>query len=247
MKHRPILFSTPMVQAIMGGNKTQTRRVVKPQPTGLPCGKCVSSTDKEDIGTYGFADGERITASIKCPYGQIGDVLWVREAWRLISWDFEDGSAFIDYKEGMPIWIDLDEDGEEWLLNQVELLEKKGCISAESMDEDGHYQVLKHFPWKPSIHMPKAAARIFLRITDIRVERLQDISEEDAIAEGIGNAENGRMGYKDYLDSDSATFHAKQSFESLWQSINGAESWDENPWVWVITFESIEKPENFIP
>jgi hypothetical protein len=96
--------------------------------------------------------------------------------------------------------------------------------------------------WKPSIYMPKEACRIFLKITEIRVERLQDISEQCAVKEGISNNETK---YYDYLRKEFITESAYHSFFTLWESINGEGSWDANPWVWVIKFEQIEKPEDF--
>lgn len=103
--------------------------------------------------------------------------------------------------------------------------------------------------WKPSIHMPKKAARIFLKVISVKVERLQDISEEDAKNEGVKLLENGS--YQCYFNSEIAqnymyTRSPKKSFETLWQSINGINSWDLNPWVWIIEFEKIEKPEDFL-
>lgn len=104
----------------------------------------------------------------------------------------------------------------------------------------------QNIKWKPSIFMPKEAARIFLKVKNIRLERLQDISEEDAIAEGIIKiADYGNTGYKLYTEPDAAysDIDALESFESLWNSINGEDSWKENPYVWVIEFERIAKPE----
>ena len=106
----------------------------------------------------------------------------------------------------------------------------------------GDYEITK---WKPSIFMPKEAARIFLRVMGIRAERLQDISEEDAIAEGILQIEPEFLprGWKDYLSNPEIPFmKPKKSFVSLWQSINGEQSWNDNPYVWVIPFERVENP-----
>jgi len=191
MKAYPILFSTPMVQAILDGRKTQTRRVVK----GKECWP-------------------------KCPYGQPGDVLWVRES---IAPTF---GEYLHKETNLPFIYKAD---------------VKGLTESEEkslMKEFG-------FKYKPSIHMTKAACRIFLQVKDVRVERLQDISEYDAIAEGVKHwysflyAENR---YQDYLNSTSSWRSSISSFQSLWASINGLESWDANPQVWVIEFERIEKP-----
>lgn len=207
MKLRPILFSTEMVQAILAGCKTQTRRVVKPQPDGYPCGICTSSTESKDIGAFGFAKDERITANIKCHYGQVGDVLWVRETWA-------PALGYFAYKA-------------DYTAETLALPENKGL-------------------WKPSIHMPFEAARIFLQITDIRVERLQDITEEDAKAEGVWPSDRDMtlaQRYYNYCNpSNPQGFSFKVGFELFWQSINGKDSWNANLWVWVIEFERIEKP-----
>ena len=194
MKHRPILFSTAMVQAILDGRKTQTRRVVK------------GPVMKLDYV---------IATTVPCPYGQPGDVLWVRETWAHTSQlniNPEDENYGYVYKaDGQP-W----EDYEGW-------------------------------KWKPSIHMPREAARMFLRIKAVRVERLQEISEEDALAEGIGRINvrltNYDLAYRDYIHPGVFFRVPLWSFKSLWESINGPESWQANPWVWVVEFERITKEE----
>jgi hypothetical protein len=117
-------------------------------------------------------------------------------------------------------------------------------------DTDNPIYLDKSFKWKPSLFMPKEACRIFLKITNIRVERLQDISEKDAVLEGvriIHFAEGKFAVFKNYLlKEEKGTLNPIKSFFSLWESINGKESLNSNPWVWVIEFERIDKPENFI-
>jgi hypothetical protein len=144
--------------------------------------------------------------SEKCPYGKIGDVLWVREKFRL----------------GVSVF-----------------------------DEDYYYAAdsspieIKRFKWKPSIFMPKKACRIFLEIIDIRIERLNDISKSDARKEGISKIRNSLFGdfrYADYLNPLDQWRCPISSFQSLWQKINGMESWEKNPWVWVISFKQVERP-----
>jgi len=215
MKFIQILFSTEMVQAIQAGRKTQTRRVVKPQP---PKG-CEDNEPCIDWCDYDHKKGfQRCYASwetvfhpdgfhtVVCPYGKVGDVLWVRETF-------------------------MESDGEYFY---------KADYDADDR---------KYISWKPSLFMPKSAARIFLKITNIRVERLNDISEEDAIKEGIEELHVAPfvICYKDYFDT-KAPLHSDPifSFCTLWQSINGIGSWELNPWVWVIEFERIEKPQNFL-
>jgi hypothetical protein len=175
MKARPILFSTPMVQAILEGRKTQTRRVVKPQPGDHP----------DDDGHVLY----------RCPYGQVGDVLWVKETYAYARYDFDHIADQFIYKS----------------------------------DYSDHFVYWK---WKPSLFMPKSAARIFLKITNVRVKRLHHISSTDIKSEGAHYT-------IDYYDS------LLDAWQSLWQSINGEQSWNGNPYVWVIEFERIDKPENF--
>lgn len=174
-----------MVEAILDGRKTQTRRA-----------RGATFQNFEEF------------ARIKCPYGKPGDRLWVRETWQITNFlhPSDENYGYI-YKAS--------ENGKDWQENTEE------------------------WKWKPSIHMPKAAARIWLEITETRLERLQDISKEDAIAEGIEPVADG---YKNYMPKLSSTSQfcwptAYHSFKSLWESINGAESWDLNPWLWVVKFK----------
>jgi len=169
MKERPILFSTAMVQAILDGRKTMTRRAVK-----CKLHECFN----------GFANTPKEV--FNCPYGQPGDILWVREKFTP---------------------------------------DRGGYFYAA----DNHLtQILN---WKPSIHMPKAAARIWLQVEAVRVERLQDITEADAEGEGAKTVfcqyVNDTQGYHSYVEG----------FRKIWQSINGPESWEQNPWVWVVSFK----------
>jgi len=223
MKTKPILFSTAMVQALQNGSKTQTRRVVKPQPhAGVRESVFVKSGLEDGHGT-----------EIKSPYGAVGDILWIRETWAKTTnvnsqnpwpnrphtsnvFDGDDDNSAIIYRA----------DGEwQW------------C------DDDG-FSTEKSY-WKPSIFMPKAACRIFLKITGVRAERLQSIDEIDAIAEGIKIDADG-YNCLDYLSGNFRFIEPEYSYQTLWQSINGPESWDANPWVWVVTFERCEKPEGFL-
>lgn len=226
MKERPILFTGDMVRAIIDGRKTQTRRL-----SGLE--QINFNPDIWINDAVGTDDKERFTASFEstitgsnfiasCPYGQPGDILWVRETWRKYNLFDENGyfgADIIDFAADNPEPMVMhDGDG-------FQMYNKKGQE--------------KMIPFRPSIHMPKSAARIWLQVTDIRVERVQDISEADARAEG---AEKGifRMG----PNVEKGEFqlelnhHARfvEGFKFIWHQVNGAESWDDNPWVWVITF-----------
>jgi hypothetical protein len=193
VKERPILFSTPMVKAILEGRKTVTRRVVKGRPLEWlqPC-----MFTPEFVADQG---------NNNCPYGQPGDILWVRETW---CRDQENEGSFL-YRASNP---DAWDEGEP-----------------------------SSSPWKPSIHMPRAACRLRLEILSITVEKLQDISEEDAIREGIEPqpAFENIPQWKDYTNNGCTTGWPCVSFASLWQSINGKESWDANPFCWVINFRKL--------
>lgn len=213
MKERPILFKPPMVQAILAGNKTQTRRILK-APDSV---REFLHLFRNKWERWGF-DGNRLDY-INCPYGQIGDQLWVRETW---SADYPE----VSYKAGG---------------NSINLVDSKHSLELLRLyDTQGG-------EWRPSIHMPRWASRIQLEITNIRVERLQDISRQDAIAEGIrhsGLTINGISEgdhFYDYLmkTEDMCEWFTNPiaSFQSLWHSINGPDSWTANPWVWVIEFQ----------
>jgi len=232
-KERPILFSTPMVQALLEGRKTQTRRIIKPQPSpratefyhsvkgGWPKTPWHARLElPSDPGYY------EVTDLYKCPYGTVGDILWVRETF--IQGQKMDGEEMFVYDDnGHPIdktWYRADGDLDKW-------------FNGDAMVE---------VPWKPSIHMPKSAARLWLELTDIRVERVQDISEEDAIAEGVESRLEERLiskpvHYKVYYNGpgDDSTYSssASVSFETLWQKINGPESLQANPWIWALTLK----------
>ena len=201
MKEHAILFSTPMVQAILQGRKTQTRRVIKPQPDSEPYFAGKVNMWYAENKPKGLSD---------CPYGQPGDLLWVRETWKKA--DIPEADGPFEYKAS------LQNPSAEW---------NKGI-------------------WKPSIHMPKAAARIWLKVKDVRVECLQKISQKDAIAEGIETLGKRSLTidkpyYKNYISDDweNGWLNPINSFDSLWCKINGEQSWYANPWVWVVEFEVV--------
>ncbi len=250
-----------MVQAILEGRKTMTRRVVPLKDHSLEFfGSQIG--DPKRNGTLGFGNDNLIFELIKPKY-QVGDVLWVREAWRLTGWNFNLGRMTIEFADGLinicPAY-DPNEDS-MWLLDQVEALESKGIIESSTSEPDAFIFTDKNHPWKPSIHMPKVAARIWLRITNIKVERLHDISEESIKAEGVQisvNAETGGVCFVisspnrawEFFEREGENTSYKYFFAfwaELWVSINGRESWETNPWVWAISFEVLSttgKPKN---
>lgn len=236
-KLRPILFSTPMVQAILEGRKTQTRRVVKPQPITVNTGEEGLSVEQfkakakelEDLGLVDIIHGTGGHVFPKCPYGKVGDVLWVRES---CFWVMRDHAH--DLLEGA-------KDNNQWV------------YKASVNDDFITYAKEKYsYKWRPSIHMPFDAARIFLEITNVRVERLQNISPSDAKNEGIAKFTKDKVIFKHGLDgwnwSSIGKFpHMSYSypggFSNLWIHINGEESWNANPWVWVVEFKRITREE----
>ena len=222
MKERPILFSGPMVRAILDGRKTQTRRIVKPQPLHdefVVCKYHKTLVDKKgntypsDVDHFGICDvdGEW---SIECPYGQVGDRLWVRETYRPTCDNKSWGCVQYRADESLRLML-CDENGEG------------DPIGTKQHKEPFQKVGKKGPPWKPSIFMPRWASRILDEIIEIRVERVQDITEEDAIAEGYD--------IDNELDEDPVPW-----FCWLWKKINGPESWASNPWVWVIEFKRIK-------
>jgi len=197
-KERPILFSAPMVRALLDGTKTQTRRVVKP-PRGYRWLDLAA-------GTMVNTGGHKMHRSdLTAPYGQLGDRLWVRETWRHRGIG-EDGRA-----------------------------ERGGYVYRATENVDGSAE-----RWIPSIHMLRAASRIDLEVTGVRVERLQDISEADARAEGARECDPV-SGREVLLAGPSQRGSFVLHYRDIWEQINGAESWAANPWVWVVTFGRLVK------
>lgn len=248
MKERPILFSGPMVRAILDGRKTQTRRIVNLKGHA---GQQVPLRFKYTIaGWWNVCEGEErsitiggekidggLIGSIKCPFGKTGDRLWVRESW----WN-ANSYPYPLHSDGEPVshWSNL---------------VKYAADGNPENTPNRHYpdglrggKYSAPDPWamwhkRPSIHMPRWASRINLEITGIRVERLQDILEEDAKEEGIKELGNCTppdysMTEKQYSNGSAVGFKtAKDAFKDLWESITGPSSWDLNPWVWVIEFK----------
>jgi hypothetical protein len=206
---KPILFSTPMVQAIIKGTKTQTRRIIKMPSWGVGWEYFETDSKKAQVSSRNGC-----VAEILCPYGSPASFLWIRETWR------------------------------------PALSETHECFAYKA---DGKYKCGKSAPldnyykptWKPSIHMPRKACRLLLEVSEINVERLQDISEEDAIAEGVEQTHlyQGHPYYRDYLRG-GGDLKPIESFASFWQSINGADFWNLNPWVWVVKFEKLLLKDN---
>lgn len=221
MKETPILFSTPMVQAILNGTKTQTRRVCKYDVVRIVYNNRHSIITKDKDGKHGL----RPINGPSCPYGIIGNMLWVKETYYALGQWKKNGLS----KTGKQKWKFIDS-GKVWFYEN----HKPTTIRKNSYRKLGWYK-------RPSLFMPKAAARLWLQITGIRVERLQTITEADAKAEGV--EWSARQGYVNYISNHPSDIckYAASSFTSLWLKINGRESWDANPYVWVIEFKVISK------
>lgn len=224
MKERPILFSAPMIRAILEDRKTVTRRVVKAGVDLLAC---------EPIPAW-----EAFWNCHPCPYGQPGDRLWVRETWGVVSHAFDAAGDRVDWRPDRPA-------------KPIRHMQfgKQGYYSGHIIyAADGYFEWCNEdasevrSAWKPSIHMPRIASRITLEITSVRVERLLDIREEGAIAEGC-KAVDGMKWHTLKEAAAGIPMHdhtAKDAFEALWDSINGEGSSDANPWVWVVEFKRAE-------
>lgn len=198
MNERPILFSGSMVEAILDGRKTQTRRVIHPQPD-----ECIWFDVQPTPYRHVINPQQPNVVHkniIKCPYGKVGDSLWVRETWTINS-NVRDGDSTAYYY-------------------------RASCGR-------------NNIKWRPSIFMPREASRITLEITDVRVERLQDISEKDALAEGVLDYEVKPQTVR--LPEHKAWRLPQVEFQKLWDSINKKRDygWNSNPWVWVIEFRQV--------
>lgn len=208
MTERPILFSAPMVRAILDGRKTQTRRIVKPQPPewaqfaqpvvgGAAKPRTGWDWTDRDVDSDSLMHWPSYDKPMPCPYGQPGDQLWVRETWAV--------PHALDGRK--PRYVPAD------------------ARFHYRADEDAGGLL-----WRPSIHMPRWASRITLEITEVRVERLNAITGMDAKREGVD--------VPPWIPEDGADLDwAKGTFAGMWESIHGPDSWAANPWVWVIGFK----------
>lgn len=210
MKERPILFSAPMVAAILENHKFQTRRVVKPQPEVSEQGNLCGEWLRRPLN--GLILPKLQDIKIHCPYGQFGDHLWVRETFDLGS-DMA-GKPILATEPGMGKLLamhpEVPEGSDRW------------CLEWKK---------------KPSIFMPRWASRITLEISGVRIERLQDISQEDAYAEGCSDRDRPDLPYI----SGFGGARIVNTYAALWESINGEKyPWMQNPFVWVISFRRIK-------
>ena len=215
MKERGMIFNGEMVRAILDSRKTQTRRIMKPQPGPCPRGghwwpsnvfKTMLHVEEEMQNSKGGWGG---LVGDACPFGDVGDRIWVRETFQGPLFDYDLMDSYC--KDPTPF------EKPEFCVYKAD-----GKPAPEFFDADDNL----HCCWRPSIHMPRWASRLLLEITSVRVERIRSMSQDDARAEGVIAA--------------SGPMEAGLAFRELWDSIYGEESWKANPWVWVIEFERIE-------
>lgn len=198
MNARPILFRDEMVDKLLMDWKTQTRRAIKPQPRTDATHGDIEQSEKYPGEFFQWVDGGDKLPSFTCPYGVPGDLLWVRETWHTDTLPLEQARAeHEDMMSESPIYF---------------------RASVEELEAG--------YLWRPSIHLPRWASRLTLRITDIRVQRVQEITEYECEEEGVGHV---------------MPHSAREMYAKLWDSINGKGAWRRNPWVWALTFEVIEK------
>lgn len=227
---RPILFSAPMVRALLYGNKTQTRRIIK-RPLKHPgwteyvyFGPSKNNPNCQSrVIECGPDYPDDHTDQVMCPYGAAGDRLWVRETWKPHC----GGPISDEYPLGTCVKYAAD----------FVMLKPSRWTDDEGRWCEAHEDETK---WRPSIFMPRWSSRITLEIVSVRVERLQDISEADAIAEGCVKNHNGYYwGGPHAVSGLKQLATAKSAYNDLWTSINGPGSWEANPWVWVLDFKRV--------
>ncbi|HBW1383903.1 TPA: hypothetical protein MEH29_001777 [Klebsiella pneumoniae] len=210
MKERGMIFNGEMVRAILDGRKTQTRRIMAPQPAD-DIERCIFPNPEAIGWKSSLRHKHGSTTAHFCHYGKPGDRIWVRETFQGPLFDYDLMDSYC--KDPTPF------EKPEFCVYKAD-----GVPAPEFYDADDEL----HCCWRPSIHMPRWASRILLEITGVRVERLKSISDGDAIREGCSTA--------DMKSGDCVA----DVFARLWASIYGSDSWNANPWVWVIEFKRVE-------
>ncbi|HFN7263109.1 TPA: hypothetical protein ACHGUG_003561 [Klebsiella pneumoniae] len=245
MTERGMIFNGEMVRAILDDRKTQTRRIMKVQPESNQLGLLLitDSTKHSDIGKYHWAEsnatGNHVRSKLfSSPFGAVGERIWVRETWATLG--NEDG-CYVDWEDNLC----KGDERSAARIYRASCEQRPGDYGLWSIPDDAYWKphTKEHKfegAWRPSIHMPRWASRILLEITDVRVERLNAISEEDARAEGIIDGGCLNCGEPEPCGCANPEPDATDAFAYLWQSIYGQESWNANPWVWVIEFERVE-------
>lgn len=280
MRERPILYSAPMVRRLPGIEKdparwkTQTRRLIKPQPptreaffgSDFGLSRAVADgvkmysqndwallpkhpTDWDLIGSVGVARDAGFPMRYRCPFGEPGDRLWVKETFCIeSSFNVGDPDYHPSFKDGRPVRHFEDEHfGAYWEQPHYRATDPRPELVTNDFEEPG-------VKWKPSIFMPRWASRVALEVADVRAEQLQEISEEDAKAEGLSclSKDGGRTWKHGIPDRDGLPgsdddgwewtrweVDPRRAYRTLWESIHGPDSWNANPWVWVLKLERV--------
>lgn len=238
MTERGMIFNGEMVRALLDGRKTQTRRIVKGADGAVKFCKEWDINGEEIFVLLGEKDHtgmNPVLGAISCPLGAVGDRIWVRETWGVVSHELDEDGRIQSWTPDRPATA----------IHEMPL--GNGYYSGHAIyaadgnftwgDDDGYED--GRSCWKPSIHMPRAASRILLEITDVRVERLNSIHDVDAMREGIQNlttCSHADFGIPGVVNAQ----HPVRAFQLLWESIYGADNWKANPWVWVIEFKRVE-------
>ena len=217
---RGMIFNADMLRAILDGRKTQTRRPIKWKQT-----RFTEIGEREDGSKWPWSEDAEHAFDFwhPCPFGSVGDRIWVRETFQGPLFDFDLMDSYC--KDSTPF------EKSEFCVYKAD-----GVPAPEFYDADDEL----HCCWRPSIHMPRWASRILLEITDVRVERLNAISEEDARAEGIIDGGCLNCGEPEPCGCANPEPDATDAFAYLWQSIYGQDNWNANPWVWVIELKRVE-------
>lgn len=254
MKERPILFSGAMVRALLSGSKTQTRRVAKSLPEGTV------TVEPASPGWNAMGLAVCLESSVRCPYGEPGDRLWVRETWAYNGQASRNTGPKDKRREGYVTYAADNAKVTHYFGDGPMLLCPEQHLPAQREDEDEFdwlarkdEYLTKYFRrMRPSIHMPRWASRITLEVTGVRVERLNEITDADAKAEGIQRvhgfdvpAAMGSLpeGTWSYPNNENRWWTSPASaYRALWESINGEGSWSTNPWVWVVSFTRRRAP-----
>lgn len=233
-KERGMIFNSEMVRAILSGQKTQTRRIVKNQREG----DCWSVKPAEvqlcarHTHDWWLPTGTKPYSSLPaCPHGNVGDRIWVRETWGVVSHELDEDGRIQPWNPDRPATAIQEMPFGNGYYSGHAIYAADGDFTWG--DDDGYED--GRSCWKPSIHMPRAASRISLEINGVRVERLNDISEEDAKAEGVSPSTHA-------ITPPEAVYRV--GFGELWRSIYGDENWEKNPWVWCISFKRVQEQSN---
>lgn len=218
MKERPILMTPANAQKCHEGTKTQTRRIVKVPDWATDDGMLKLASQRPATGIAYYVDGVPVKR-LTCPYGQVGDRLWVRESWCVGKPALPSGCGIVPY------------------YGPSKAIDRSVCTKVVHR---GAWTGDDQPKWRSGMFMPRWACRTVLEITDVRVERLQDINLEDCQSEGVRCESYTGAPYCTWCSGHEAPCH-RDAYKTLWESINGVGSWAQNPWVWVVSFKKVRR------